>query len=178
MTILSRYFASIYETRFIDTFTPMDRILSQGESCPYIIQYNRKVGQPEFWYLLLVRNECSGFELVTGYVGMTVQNLCKSKHRSRDLTPPQQWLYNHSPVNVSFLQVQCVFNRHFLQSESYLKSQMILEWLPEASSSRHVNSILFSSPFSWNIQCEWSKKCWSPYSVKWRLCGKHSTFFI
>jgi hypothetical protein len=119
-----------------------------GESCLYFIQDNRKVGQPEFWYLLLVRNECNGFELVGGYVGMTVQNLCKSKHRSRDLTSSQQWLYNRLAANMSFPQVQGVFNGHFLQSESYLKCQMILVCLPEASSSRYVNSILFSSPFS------------------------------
>jgi len=57
-----------------------------GESCPYIIQGNRKVAQPEFWYLLLARCECKGFELVDEYVGMTVQKLCKGKHMSRDLT--------------------------------------------------------------------------------------------
>jgi hypothetical protein len=56
----------------------------------YIIQGDRSVGQPEDWYLVLSWNECSDFELVREYVGMAVQKLHKSEHRSRDLTPSQE----------------------------------------------------------------------------------------
>jgi hypothetical protein len=55
------------------------------ESCPYIIDGDRKLAQPDVWYLVLARNECNGFELVSENVGMAVQKLCKGNNRSRDL---------------------------------------------------------------------------------------------
>ena len=46
-----------------------------------------KVTQPEVGYLVLARNGCDEFEFVAEYIDMTLQNMFKSKHRSRDLTP-------------------------------------------------------------------------------------------
>jgi len=37
-------------------------------------------------------NGCDEVELVDEYVGMTVQKLCKGRHRSLDLTLSRQWL--------------------------------------------------------------------------------------
>jgi hypothetical protein len=56
------------------------------------IMGNSKVSQPEVWYLVLAGNEYDEVEMVDGYVGITVRKLGKRKHRSRDLTPSQQWL--------------------------------------------------------------------------------------
>lgn len=62
--------------------------------CPYIYIYMiyrmiSKVVQSEVWYLVLTRNNYDEVELLDEYVGMPVQNLCKGKRRSRDLTPSQ-----------------------------------------------------------------------------------------
>ena len=53
-----------------------------------LIQGDRKVTQPEVWFLVLVGNECDEVQLADEYV----QNVCKGNLRSRDLTPSQQWL--------------------------------------------------------------------------------------
>jgi hypothetical protein len=60
------------------------------QSCLYT-GCSQKSGRTDVHYLVLARNVCEEFELADENVGMTVQKV-GGEHRSRDLTPPQQWL--------------------------------------------------------------------------------------
>jgi hypothetical protein len=61
---------------------------------------------------------------VDEYVGIIVEEQCKGKHSSRDVTSSQQWLLNLTSTDMSYSQAQLVFIvEHYVQSQSYLKCQ-------------------------------------------------------
>ena len=68
-----------------------------------LIQCDRKVAQPQVWYLVLARNECDEVQLADEYVGMPVQKRCEGNHRSRDPTPCQPWLLNRASPKCLFI---------------------------------------------------------------------------
>jgi hypothetical protein len=71
--------------------------------------------------LILARNECDEVKLVDGYVGMTVQKLCKFRRRSYYLTPLLHWLQNHASTDMFVSQVLRVFSvKHSHHSQSFL----------------------------------------------------------
>ena len=81
---------------------------------------------------------------------MTLQKLCKSKHRPRDLTPFQEVSFKHCVYGDVILKELCVFVvEQYLQPHSYLKYQ---EYFRTASPKYPVQDnskvLRLSSPFS------------------------------